>query len=300
MGPARILLTAIVDYAGLFPPSKLTMEQVVSNYAEYRTSPHAWMLGRIVVPISRLEEFETHANGRLPSDQMAEPWSITVLVGEDLDAAIDTIFDFNVRHAEPQAGLAVIDAIELRADGPRAVDRDMQLIPEQITPYFEIPADGEVRGLLTALAGTGGRAKIRCGGVTPDAFPTSEAVAEFIALCAASDLSFKATAGLHHPVRSEQKLTYEQDSPRGIMHGFLNVFLAAAFIRRGRMPTDDAIGLLNETDPEAFRISDESISWHEYSLDAARIASVRESFAISFGSCSFEEPVDDLLALKTI
>jgi hypothetical protein len=301
MIPIRVLLTSIVDYAGLFPPAGLAMEQAVRNYASYRASPHAWMLARFIVPVGRLDEFESVAGDLLPRTPNAEAWPISALVGESLDAEIDAIFAFNQRHAEsPEHGLAVIDTIELRADGPRAVDRALNIIPQQLTPFFEIPQGDDVRGLIAALAGTGARAKIRCGGVTPSQLPNTERLAAFITNCAAADVPFKATAGLHHPLRAEHNLTYEEDSPRATMHGFLNVFLAAAMVRRAEMSCEDALTLLEDTDPGAFVFTDHHIAWRDHTIDAPRLASARESFAISFGSCSFEEPVNELKALKAL
>jgi len=298
MKPASILLTSLIDYAGLFPPAKLSMADAVKRYTTHRAADNAWMLGRFIVPVSRLDEFESAASAEFLPHDGDDPWPISALVGENLDADIDRIFAFNQKHADdPAAGLAVIDAIELRADGPRFVDRAMGIIPEQLSPYFEIPHDSDLRGLITALAGTDARAKIRCGGTTVDLFPSPEHLAEFLFLCHSADVAFKATAGLHHPVRSEHALTYEADAPRGMMHGFLNLFLAAAFVRRASMSREEAAALLREQDPKAFRFGEETVSWRNHSVTAALLASVRESFAIGFGSCSFDEPVADLNAI---
>lgn len=300
MKPSRILLTALIDYAGLFPPAKLAMVDAVKKYAVHRASDKAWMLGRFIVPVARLTEFESVATEFLPHEG-DDPWPMSALIGENLDADIDRIFEFNQAHAEDHAaGLAVVDAIELRADGPRSVDRAMGVIPEQLAPYFELPHDSDLRGLITSLAGTDARAKIRCGGVTVDAFPSPEHLAEFLTLCHAADVAFKATAGLHHPARAEHALTYEADAPRGMMHGFLNVFLAAAFVRRANMTRDDAALMLREENAQEFRFGDETVSWRQYSVTAALLASVRESFAIGFGSCSFDEPIADLRSLALL
>lgn len=294
----RLLVDQLVDYAGLFPPSKLPMNKAVQNYAEYVASGDAWMLGRFIVPVSRLEEFEKCAAHLLPRDRDAEPWRLSALVGADADADIESIFDFNRVHAEDEReGLAVVDAIELKREDPFEIDRLMRLIPEQLTPYFELNAADEIRPAITALAGTGGRAKIRCGGVTPDLFPSTHDIARFLVHCSAADVAFKATAGLHHPIRAEHALTYEDDAPRGVMHGFLNVFLAAAFVRAARLGVEDAQAILEETDANVFRFGDDGVRWGAKSLDNARLASVRESFAVSYGSCSFTEPSADLRSL---
>ncbi len=294
----RLLTDALVDYAGLFPPSKLPMAHAVRNYAEHLHSDDAWMLGRFIIPVSRLSEFETAAASLLPREPDEEPWMLSALVGADADADIEAIFEFNRTHAEDhRAGLAVIDAIELKRDDPFEIDRLMRLIPEQLTPYFELPTDTDNRPAITALAGTGGRAKIRCGGITPDLFPDAADVARFIAHCSAADVPFKATAGLHHPIRAEHNLTYEDNPPRGVMHGFLNVFLAAAFVRKARVEIEEATAIIETTDVSAFRFGPDGVRWGDKSLDNARIAAARESFAISYGSCSFTEPAADLRAL---
>src|SRR5262245_38924762 len=57
MNPAlRALLGGIIDYAGLFPPAQLPLEEAIRNYARYRTEPESWMLGRFVIPATRLKE----------------------------------------------------------------------------------------------------------------------------------------------------------------------------------------------------------------------------------------------------
>jgi hypothetical protein len=126
-----------------------------------------------------------------------------------------------------------------------------------------------------------GFAKIRTGGETPEATPSSHDIAEFLTTCAARQLAFKATAGLHHPIRSST------------MHGFINVFTAAAFAWNRN--TDQVIvDILDETDPHAFQFTDEMLSWRDQSLETAQVDVARRDFAHSFGSCSFDEPVDDL------
>jgi hypothetical protein len=119
------------------------------------------------------------------------------------------------------------------------------------------------------------------------------AVAAFIRVCVERRLPFKATAGLHHPIRAEHPLTYEANAPRAVMHGFLNVFLAASFAWHGEK---DIEPILAETDPAAFHF-DDGAHWRERTLTAEQLREARTESAHSFGSCSFEEPVRDLQAL---
>ena len=143
---------------------------------------------------------------------------------------------------------------------------------------------------------TGAYAKIRTGGLTPDTVPSSEDVAEFLHRAAARRLPFKATAGLHHPIRSNRALTYAADSPRAVMHGFVNVFVAAAF---ASLHTEQRllVDILNESDPAAFQFLDGEMLCRGLGLGTSQISEARHDFAHSFGSCSFEEPIADLKAL---
>jgi hypothetical protein len=296
---AAILLRDLIDYAGLFPPSSVPMAQAVANYHAYSQSEWHWMLGRFILPVARLREFEESFTA-LPapiSTESASIWRLSVLPSPDLVADIVLIREFNAREFNAQVSSnsrrrATIDTVEVKVGGAEDITRLSQLIPTDLTAYFEFPVSsgGEC---LAAISANGQRAKIRTGGETADKFPTPQAVIEFIRLCAASNVAFKATAGLHHPLRSMHRLTYQPDSPSGIMHGFLNVFLASAFLRSGMEPKL-AEQLLEEKSAQAFQFDADGVAWHHHRLTQNEIASTRKNFAISFGSCSFTEPVDDL------
>jgi hypothetical protein len=146
---------------------------------------------------------------------------------------------------------------------------------------------------LDAVKAAGCFGKMRTGGLLPEALPSCAQVAQFIVACARRKLAFKATAGLHHPIRSMQSLTYEDNAPRAVMHGFINVLMAAAFAWHG---DEDIEGILSETDPQAFVFAD-GASWKERSLSAEQVRDARLNFIHSIGSCSFEEPVQELQAL---
>lgn len=240
---AEALFANLIDYAGVFPPAALSIDQALANYARYREGEYAWMLGRFVVPAAQVHEVPPH----VPA---------SVIGVDEVKAA--TIEDVD-RIAEEGKGRTV---------------------------YVEI---GSLE-LLDAVARHDLRAKIRTGGVTVDAFPSTMDIANFLRACAERGLPFKATAGLHHPVRCVRPLTYAADAPHGTMHGFVNVFLAAALLPRAEQ-------VLDEDDPDAFRFEDDTASWRGLAVATEDLARIRQEFAISFGSCSFEEPVKDLKEL---
>jgi hypothetical protein len=291
---ARILLDELVDYAGLFPPAGLEMRPAVENYAEYLRGEYAWMLGRFIVPVARLGEFEEAASELLPRGNPVYPWRLSVLAGGDLAADLKAVIAFNRLHAtDENAGAAVVDTVELKAETGEMIERASWLLPRTLTSYFEIPINRDLDDLLAAVAAKGLRAKVRTGGVTEQAFPSPSELAHFISACAARQVAFKATAGLHHPLRASHRLTYEPESASVTMHGFLNVFLAAAFARFG-LAEEGVRELLEETSPRAFAFDEEGVKWRDHHLTLQRLAVARAEFAAAFGSCSFEEPVEDL------
>jgi hypothetical protein len=297
---AVALFSGLIDYAGLFPPASLGMAAAVANYDAYLSAEYSWMLGRFIVPVARLEEFEK-ALVELPAvgldSSSSSFWQLSVLAGADVSADVARIREFNDQFTVDDAAREVrIESIELKIASVAEIEQVSAIIPAAIEAYFEIPLTSSAGDCIAAVAGCGRRAKIRTGGETADKFPAAASVVEFMRVCAARDTAFKATAGLHHPIRSPHRLTYQADSLTGMMHGFLNVFLAAAFLRAG-MDARLAIELLNEQSASAFRFDSTSVVWRENRLSLDDILSARRNFAISFGSCSFAEPVEDLRRL---
>lgn len=286
----RILLEGLIDYAGLYPPASLGMDEAVRNYGAYRKGPQAIWLGRFVLPAARLEEF-SRSRAALAGD--SGTWPVAALIGSDPDSDFALVEAFN-QGAVP-GGLAVIDTLEMKAERPAEIPAALRRIPKGITAYFEIPARNP-GPFLAELAGSGARAKLRTGGVTPDRIPEAREVAAFLAACAKAGVPFKATAGLHHPFRSRRPLTYASDSPQAVMHGFMNLFLAAGFAAQGMGPAD-LENLLMETNPGAFVADEGSFRWGDHVLGPDRLRAARRDFAIAFGSCSFEEPRQDLEAV---
>lgn len=290
----RALVAGLVDYAGLFPPAQLGMAEAMAAYAEYLRGPHAWILGRFVVPVARLAEFDAHAAALLPRGDGATPWRLAALAGDDLPLDMQHALKFNCSHWQgSETGHAVIDTIETRASAVADPVKLRAAVPDFFTLYVEVPA-ASVASSIDLIRQAGARGKIRMGGVTPDVFPAPDDVIEFMARCVGAGVAFKATAGLHHMIRAEYPLTYDRGSARAPMYGFLNVFLAAAALVRGAQQ-GDARGILMESDLSAFEFQESRVAWRKLELSTDDIARARE-LATSYGSCSFREPVDELLA----
>lgn len=285
------LLDGLVDYAGLFPPAALSMPDAVGAYARYVAGPDRAKLGRFVVPVARLEELVAAVDALPPAQAPGSnaPWRLSVIAGA---ADATTLTGFDAAHG----GRLVIDTVEAKADTVTDVQRLGAALGRRYFLYVEIPVQQDPALLVAAIKAQDFRAKIRTGGVAAEAFPAAADVLRFLAACVDARVPFKATAGLHHPLRGEFALTYAADSARGTMFGFLNVFLTAVLLHAGA-PRADLVSLLEERDPSEVAATDASIRWRGLTVTTAQIAAARATFVGSFGSCSFEEPVRELSTL---
>ena len=246
----RALLEGLIDHAALFPPASMTMRDALAEDRAARESEYAWMLDRFVCPASRLGELHS----------LSAPVSV-VLDGELPTRA---------------------DAIETRLEAPRPDSRELlrtaQTLRERSEEvYFELMLTerwrDSVPAAIGAIAAVGGRVKLRCGGLS---VPGSEQVALVLVACRDAGAIMKATAGLHHPLRSEGE------------HGFLNLLCAAVYAHC-RDADERALTTMLNAEALAELPLDE--------LDADEARDTRRRLFKGFGSCSWREPVDDLRAL---
>jgi hypothetical protein len=282
----QALLTGLIDYAGLFPPAKLPLDQAIQNYAEYRRGPDRWMLGRFIIPAGRLCELAAFDG----CFHKQPPFVFAVLgSGGDKDSFIDglrvdlaAIKEFRNRHA----GRVQVDVVELKApNDPATLARAAEEIAgfgqATLSTYFE--SDWQ---MTPPQAGF----KLRCGGLEATAFPTVEQVAAAIIGCRERGLHFKATAGLHHPMRRYDPALQTH------MHGFMNVFAGAVLAAVHGLDERLLCKILADEQAGHFAFNNAGFSWAKLWVSTEQIRAARKQF-VAFGSCSFDEPRQDLRAL---
>lgn len=290
----RAFMNELIDYAGLFPPAKLPLTEALPNYLAYKQSADAWMLSRFIIPAQQLEAL---------SDLLGEnSISLSILGqgGEDflvkLASDMEKVKAFRQRHGEK----VETDFFELRL--PKEISLSLleeagKLIGEGMNVFYEVPPT-ELAMLDTIAAYNQNHPsvslKLRCGGETAAAFPSVEAVAAFIAAARDRNLAFKATAGLHHPIR------HYNESVQTRMHGFLNLFGAGLLATAHSLDTEALIPILADEDASNFLFTDDYFSWKGLHVSTEKIERIRERMNISYGSCSFDEPREDLAALNLL
>lgn len=285
--PIRHLLSSIIDYAGIFPPASLTLPEAIDVYARARASRRSWMLGRFVIPVARLAEFEDCA-ARYVDQTSTGPWSLSLISSGEVAAEKERIDDLRRRQNR-----LMVEAVEIPWLAPDEITSAARDVPSGLEVFFEIPTDIDLDRPLRAIAEVHAAAKVRTGGPTTSAFPRSKDLANFIEACGRSRVPFKATAGLHHLFCGE----YPLNETTFHMHGFLNVALAAALLWSGKTTGAETLDVLEDSGPDAFRFGPDGVAWRDRILKDSDLEATRRNFFRSFGSCSFEEPVDGIEAL---
>ena len=217
----------------------MPLDEGLAEHRRVRAGDTGWIVNRFVCPASKLAELDD------------EPLRLSVV----LDTGVLPTADSR------------IEAVEAAGLDPEVL---FDAAPEV---YYELPLRDDISFRILQVGELGLRAKVRCGG---SVLPRVPALAEFVQTCRRLEVPFKATAGLHQPLR------------HGDEYGFLNVLAAAVF--------GDEEEALADEDPGSFSVSDESFQWRERTAGAYEIAQARELF-VSFGSCSAQEPIDGLQAL---
>jgi hypothetical protein len=292
MSSARSFLRGIIDYAGLFPPAQLGMSAAVNAYDEYRHGADKDLLGRFVVPATRLGEL-SNSLAQLPHEG-ASNWKLSV-IASDVGGAARAVEQFNSSHSNGTA----CDSVEMPVKSVDDINNAVDLFAANIELFLELDLLDDPLPLIREIATTRASAKIRTGGVVESAIPSPSHVLRFMEGCVDEGVPFKATAGLHHLIRGRYPLTYDEGSATAVMFGFMNVFLAAALCASGSSE-GAVLGALEETDPTAFRFDDRGFWWQDHFLLHEQLAVVRQNVAVSFGSCSFTEPVSQAKLLHLI
>ncbi len=288
----QALLAAAIDYAGMFPPARLPLESAAACYARYRSEPSRSLLGVFVVPIDRVDDLAAARRG-LAGDGDHGAWPVSVLVTDADDGTAGRLHQLRDRHRDQLR----LDAVEVAPIAAGAIAPFVHALESGWTVSFELALDPGLEERLLAVVAAGAQAKVRTGGVTVEAIPSPSQVAVFLALCHRIGAPFKATAGLHHPLRGLRSLTYDVESLRAEMHGFLNLLVAAVLLYDGKLTAEEAAAVLAERDFEMFRFAANEIGWRDYAVSVPAIEQARSGFLRSFGSCSFEEPLQELREL---
>lgn len=301
----QAFFTALIDDAGLFPPAALPMREALRAHARHAESAYAWVGGRFVLAASRADEFIA------ASDRDQAIAISAILDAAALGAKGDTV-EADLHRVDRVCALpgVTVDALEAKipagldaAGLRRATAAIAAHFPEgNVAFWYETPHVGSgwavtPDAMMTMLAAARAEApphvtlgaKVRCGGPKPSDVPSIGDLAAFIVAAQEHRVPWKATAGLHHPVRHV--------TPHGAeVHGFLNVFVAGMLLHGGAIDGERVREVIAESDARAFVVDPLHVAWRDARIDAEAVAAARAQ-CVSFGSCSFDEPVNELREL---
>ena len=306
-----MLLSGLIDYAGLFPPAKLPLDEAIRSYLHYAQGSDAWMLGRFVIPATRLNELDAFADLLLEES----PFCVTVLgrAADDPAGFLSSIADDQkeVKGLYKRGAVHVeVEAYEVRLPlryDSACVSQVAQMLAGMGRPiFFEGPPGPKAQGPLIEILGKVAFAradpepgasisrlglKFRCGGLDASAVPTVDEMAFVIHACREAGVPLKFTAGLHHPIRR-----YDAGAQTHAL-GFVNVFVAGVLAHACKLDQDAVRSVLADEDPTHFTFTEDYLAWMDVHASRSEIGIARGAIVTSFGSCSFDEPRDDLRAL---
>jgi hypothetical protein len=294
----QALLAKSIDYAGMFPPCSLALEPALQNHANYVRAPEAWMLNTFVLPVERFDAVKELLS---PFDPL-HPLRVAALGQKtaDAEAFLEALekADTAIRSLSSNVDLISITHLEmfLPHDVGLVLLEQARSFLGDLPVFWETPPDTaeQTIALLAEYNSDADLAafgyKLRTGGVTADAFPTSAQIARALVAPATHQLPIKFTAGLHHPIRQFR------DEVETKMHGFLNVLGAAVLAAEHRWDAHQTSLMLEDETADSFSFTDDFFAWREWKIDVERLQ-YRRKFVSSFGSCSFDEPREDLRAV---
>lgn len=315
----RAFMEGIIDYAGLFPPAALSLDTSIHKYSDYRKSDDSWMLSRFIIPADKLKDLHPYKNSLFAE---GDPYELSVLgrktetvseYDQYLDELISQLNEFNREFNDR----ATTDVLEINIPREAIFTNDYSLLHDVFDrtagalgdathlPHYvfyeavlEENWKKDIRHVLETLAKHNEKKKtgyyrnagfkLRCGGTKATIFPDVEQVAFVLISARDQNVAVKCTAGLHHPLR------HYADAVQTKMHGFFNVFGGAMLGYAHDLREDELIEIIRDEDPEHFQFTDEGFLWRDLMVFTGEIKELREVAVLSFGSCSFDEPREDL------
>lgn len=300
--PLRPLLASVVDYAGTFPPAGMSLKTAMAAYATYQKQPEHWLLGKYVLSVADLPAFikELLPRVRLTMGLGKHPsvWPISLVLRDPRYISSSSLL--RSLHFYTANSYLSIAALEISPQPRETLENIVSTVktqvPQSVETFFEVPltsvSQSSYQDSLRMLQAHRAMAKVRTGGLSPKDFPTVMQLAQFIATCEQLKLPFKATAGLHQPFYSQQRL------PNGSwvnMHGFLNIAIATALTHYASLTAIDITHILQATSLEDFIPWFDDVLLTELWFDLCQL---RKQFFRGFGSCSFQEPLASVIQLQ--
>ncbi len=298
-------LNNLIDYAGLFPPAKLPLSSAITNYVQYKKSEDAWMMGPFVISISQLGALHPYM------DKFTKDFPLVISATgtrsgslQEFEGQLKEDFQKMDSFSGRYTDIAKVGFLEVPLPNSVPNKKELDIISKEsskrnLVTFCEVNTLMEdwkphVVATLEAIASynkkTGSKLgiKLRMGGIKAEMFPDFSRIATIISKCRDLNLSLKFTAGLHHPIRMYR------EEVKGYMHGFLNVFIGGMLAHVYGFKEEKIEEILGDESPFNFRFSESFIMWKDYKIDNDEIQKLRETYFLSYGSCSFDEPREEL------
>ncbi len=255
-----------------------------------------WMLSQFIIPVKLLHSIDVE---HLDAFTVDNPLQLSILPQLN-ENEIEAIYSFLREY--PQIKITGCEVKIKDKEQLNNVEQYLTQLKSKISThfstYYEVDclSDNWKQNIefithYLSILDNGDGFKLRCGGVEAHMFPASNRIAHTIDKCNKNQVPMKFTAGLHHPIR------HFNTSVDTKMYGFFNIFLAGMFNLKYELSEEELVTIIELEDVTEFTFLEEEIRWREYFLSSMDIEKYRNNRIISYGSCSFDEPREDLTEL---
>lgn len=268
----RVFFEQLIHDAAIYPPGSAPMDLAVRQHLRYRNSSQGFICGPFLAPASKLSQLCLYLKDEDEFD--------LAVIGATIDE-LRSASDFC--NKDQRLKLSHFE-IPLPSESMRPFFKKLscEVDINAVKVFVEVPLSGDLQRNLDEIIITGLCSKFRTGGLTKEAFPSEDGLANAICSAVERNIYFKLTAGLHSALRhSDPKTGFEH-------HGFLNVIVALSALLGGG-EVGDVSAILKERESERLRNSLAQV-------DVGLAKKVRDIFA-GYGSCSIDEPYQELRSL---
>ncbi len=283
-------MTGLIDYAGMFPPADLDVAEAVKKYAGYLAGNNGWMLGRCIIPITQVPHVVDRPGFRFS----------VIVSPETVQEELNQLNRFKGCVEMVETRVAEESASPSRCrERIRLLRTNLSAIGLQDAQLF-VEAENVAAAALAIVAvntstsrketSTHVGYKLRCGGLKAPSTPSPLKVAEAISTCCNHDIPIKFTAGMHHPLSSHSPET------GNLQYGFINIVAAALLAWSEKISPNEVVECVCDKTIDDFHFARDHFSWRNKVISAGEIERLRRSSVVSFGSCSFSEPIEGLIA----
>lgn len=319
------LLASSVNYAGLYPPASLKLNEALRSYVDFSHSKYVWMLANFVIPHDQLPLLANFADRKHQlkealslcitgpeSQNLFEFKNVIYSIEKEIKAAhmgypgevrtnfLELKFPLSsVKKLNPEELVKALEAVV-------STTAESRLLPHRV--FFEVPGneyDSEITKKIIKVIAVHNQSilkrkvgnylfsgiKINCSDKKDGKIPDVRYLADVLLYARDANVAVKFSGKENTPFPG---YNYSLGTKT---HGFLNIFVASVLAYTQDLTLEETIEVIEDKSPENFTFKDDYLAWRELAAPTMEIKMLRMLSITSFNFINFTTPVDGLREL---